>query len=318
MKEERTSSKQKIVFMGTPHIATYALQALLDLKQEIVAVVTQPDKEVGRKKELTYSPIKQLALANNLFIFQPNKIGEIYDDLKKLNFDYILTCAYGQFIPDDILLLPKKNSVNIHASLLPKYRGGAPIHWAIINGDKETGISLIKMVKKMDAGEIYFQEKISISETETTKSLFDKMGNLIYNFLISKWSKFIRNEFTIKVQDENKVTFGLNIQREQEKIDWNNKSDFILNLIKGLFDKPFACSFYNSIEIKIIKANKTNNSSLNFEPGTIVSISKLGLEVTTKDYNILITEIKVSGKKAMTIKEMLNGNNIFLVNSKFM
>lgn len=315
MNEERRKTK-KIVFMGTPLIATFALRALIDLGYEIVCVVSQPDKLSGRKKEIIFSDIKKISLVLNLNLIQPTTMDELFDYLKNVTFDYIFTCAYGKFVSDKVLELPKINAINMHASLLPKYRGGAPIHWAIINQDKITGISLIKMEKKMDAGKIYFQTKLEINANDTTFSLTEKMGKVIYNSLIYNFGLFDKNELKPFLQNEDEVTFALNIKRDQERINWNQDCKSIDAFIRGLYDKPLAFTIIDNIEIKILKAEITNIKSY-LTPGTISNISTEGIFVCTSTTDIKIITIKMAGKKTLNVKDFVNGNRIFRMNSKF-
>lgn len=317
MKEERRNSKvKKIVFMGTPLIATFALKALIDLGHEIVCVVSQPDKLSGREKKVIFSDVKTFSLNLNLPFVQPKSMDELFNFLKKIKFDYIFTCAYGNFISDNVLSLPKIAAVNMHASLLPKYRGGAPIHWSIINQDKATGISLIKMEKKMDAGVIYFQKELKINSDDTTFTLTKKMANLIYDSIISDFGLFVNNKLKEFTQNENEVTFALNIKREQEQINWNQDCKSIDAFIRGLYDKPLAFTIINNIEIKILKAETTNIESF-LLPGTISNISAEGIFVSTATMDLKIIVIKISGRKAMCVKDFINGNRIFTINSKF-
>ncbi|MEG2974293.1 MAG: methionyl-tRNA formyltransferase [Malacoplasma sp.] len=315
-KERRDQKSKKIVFMGTPLIATYALKGLIDLGHQIICVVTQTDKVSGRKKEIIFSETKTFALQNNLHVIQTESMIDLYKILKDMDFDYIFTCAYGKFISDDVLELPKIKAVNMHASLLPKYRGGAPIHWAIINQEKVTGISLIKMEKKMDAGEIYFQDSIQIDLDDTTSSLTLKMGELIYRSIIKNFDYFIDNKFQPIIQNENDVTFALNIKREQEKINWEQSSDAIHAFVRGLFDKPFAFTLINNIEIKII-ATEISDIKSSLLPGTISNITSDGIFVSTKTNDIKIVMLKIAGKAAVSVKDFINGNRIFSINSKF-
>ena len=298
---------KKIVFMGTPEIATFALKALLEKKYNVVAVVCQPDKFSGRKKEIIFSEVKKFAIEKNILFFQPTKIKEIKKNLIDLNPFAFVTCAFGQFIPEEILSIPEFGCVNVHASLLPKYRGGAPIHWAIINGETKTGVCLMKTVKKMDAGPVFCQKIINIEDTDTTSSLFKKMNNLVYEIVFDDLEKVFNKEYKPINQDESKVSFAYNILKENEKIDFNQKSINIRNLIRGLSDLPGAYCEYQKKKIKLFNCELTNNESNN-EAGTIVKISKEGLEIATLDFNILVKEIQIEGKKRNFVKELINGN----------
>ncbi|WP_425381034.1 methionyl-tRNA formyltransferase [Spiroplasma endosymbiont of Polydrusus pterygomalis] len=291
--------KIKILFMGSSFFSENILKTLLTtMKNEIkvVAVVCQPDRKIGRKQDIVVLPIKQLAKAHNITIFQPEKIIDSLNDLQLLNIDVILTCAYGQFLPKAILNLPKNKCLNIHASLLPQLRGGAPIQWAIINGLVTTGITLMKMISKMDAGAIYLQGKVAISNDDTYTSLVNKLIILAQDMLIKNLLKIINNEIKEQEQDENKVTFGLNIKRSDEKINWNLSAQLISCHVRGLYNKPIA---YTTLNNNIYKIHQVAISEQISDPlpGTIVAINKLGIIVATKTNNIIIKVIQPAGKK---------------------
>lgn len=315
MNEERNNSK-KIIFMGTPWISTMALKSLMDLNFEITCVISQPDRISGRKREIIYSPVKKMCIEKNIYLLQPEKIIDCFDELSKMNFDYIITCAYGQFIPDKILNLPKFGAFNIHASILPKYRGGAPIQWSIINGEKETGISFIRMIKKMDAGEIYFSSKIPIDDNDNLDTLTFKLGELIYKTIQNNFLDFTNGLYKPFEQNEDLVSFAYNIQREQEKINWNKESQNILNFVRALYSKPLAYSIYEGLEIKILKIKNSYIKSTE-EPGTITKLTKEGIFVSTKDFDVIIEEFKISGKNPTHFKDYFNGNKFFIINNKF-
>lgn len=305
----------KVIFMGTPSIGANVLKALIDLNLEIVGVVCQPDREMDKKKNYVFSPVKKMALENNIHVFQPEKIKEITIEIKNINPDIIITCAYGQFINSEILDIPKFGCVNVHASLLPKLRGGAPIHWAIINQEKTTGISLMDMVSKMDAGDVYLQYKCSIDEFETYDSLYQKLSDLAYRIIFENFFNLINKKFTRQIQDESLVTFGYNIKKEETIINFDDLSSNIDSWIRGLTSKPGAVWNYQNHNIKIIKAKVTNISST-LEPGTITEINKTGIQIATQDFNILLEEIQLPNKKPTLVNQIINGNHIFKVGLK--
>ncbi len=312
MRQEGESCKsKKIVFMGTPEISTFALKALIDKGYDIVAIVTQPDKPSGRKKTVVFSDVKKFAIEKNITYYQPEKISLIKDELTKLNPYAFITCAYGQFIPDSILSIPTFGCVNVHASLLPKYRGGAPIHWAIINGETETGITLMQTIKQMDAGLMYSDRKIKIDDSDTTTTLFKKMNKLVYEIVFEDIEKILNKDIVGIPQDESKVSYAFNIKKEQEKVDFNKPSLVIRNLIRGLSDQPGAYCLLNDKKIKIFNIDILDEVSKG-NPGTIIDANKKGLIVSTTDKNILIKEIQLEGKKRMFFKDILNGNHPFL------
>ena len=203
--------KKRVCFMGTPQFAVGILDALLTCEIELVAVVTQPDKKVGRKQEVTATPVKIEALKHQIPVFQPEKIGSLGDEIKALDLDLIVTCAYGQFVPERILNAPRYGAINVHASLLPKYRGGAPIHKAIINGETQSGISLMRMVKKMDAGDVLFQETCPIHIDDDVQSLHDRLMALGATMIKTYLPKLFDKEIVSHPQDETMVSFAYNI-----------------------------------------------------------------------------------------------------------
>ena len=297
----------KVVFMGTPDFSVPVLQGLID-NCNVIGVVTQPDKEVGRKKEIEFSPIKKLALANNIKVLQPEKIRTDFQCVLDLNPDIIITCAYGQIIPVEILEYPKYKCVNVHASLLPKYRGGAPIHRAIINGEKETGITIMYMAPGMDDGDIISQEAISIGENETVGDLHDKLSVMGKELLLKTLPSIIDGTNERIKQDESKVSLAKIIKKEDEVIDFNDSAINVHNKIRGL--SPFPGG-YALLEDKRVKFYKTRVEKANIDvlPGTIVKVDKTGMYVKTNDDFVVIEELKIEGKKKLAIQDLLNGMN---------
>lgn len=292
--------KINVLFMGTTKFAQEVLITLLNIKDlNIVGIVCQPDRKIGRKQEIIFSPVKQFALEKQITLFQPERISNEYDNLKALDIDVIITCAYGQFLPSRILLLAKLLPLNIHASLLPKLRGGAPIQWAIINNFSETGITLMKMSPKMDAGDIFIQESVKIAENETYISLEKKLIILAKTMLENNLLKIINNELEPKKQNEAEVTFGLNIIRENELINWDQSAILVSCQVRGLYNHPIAYSKMNDFIYKIHQVEITNNKSKN-APGTITLISNKGIFVATRDYDVVIKQIQPAGKKVIS------------------
>lgn len=296
--------EQKVVFMGTPDFAVPILEMLIK-KTNVILVVTQPDKEVGRKKEKKYSPIKEVALKNNIEVYQPIKIKNEFEYILSKKPDIIITCAYGQIIPNELIEVPKYKAINVHASLLPKLRGGAPIHHAIIDGYKETGITIMYMSPKMDAGDIISQGKINIEQTDNVGTLHDKLSKLGEELLLETLPLIFDNKNKRIRQDESKVTYGYNITREEEKINFNKTAEEVYNQIRGLNPFPLAYAILNGEETKIVKAKINPNNK--GEIGQIIEITKDSIIVKCKDQSIEITEIKPFGKKTMTVKDYLNG-----------
>ncbi len=303
-----------VIFMGTPQIACEVLNELVNLKDvNLLGVICQPDREFDRKKNIIYSPVKQFCLDYNIKTYQPEKISSLYEELSTLKIDLFITCAYGQFIPEKIINLATIGSFNLHASLLPLLRGGAPIHWAIINGFKETGITLMRMVKKMDAGAIIKQKSCSIEPNETTSTLTKKLATIACEVLKENWN-LLSNPEAIKKseieQNDLEATFGLNITKDNMQIDFNKSAYEIDCLVRGLYDKPIARWNYKTIEIKVYSIEVTNNKS-QLKPGSIVKFDKNGLLVSTKDFDIRITSLQLPGKNIVDPISLVNGNNPF-------
>jgi len=293
----------KIVFMGTPSFAVPVLEELIK-NYEVTLVVTQPDKEVGRKRILTPSPIKEVALKNNIKVFQPTKIREDYQEVLDANPDIIITAAYGQIIPKILLDYPKYKCVNVHASLLPKYRGGAPIHHAIINGDEYAGVTIMYMAEKMDDGDIISQDKILIGDDNTTE-LTERLSILGRDLLIKTLPDIFSNNIKPIKQNESEVTFAYNISKEDEKINWHNTCIMVYNQIRGLADNPGGYAIYNEKKVKIYKSTY-EIKEVDGEIGEIVDTNKrLGIKV--KDGIIYPLIIQLEGKNKMSIKDFYNG-----------
>ena len=305
----------KVIFMGTPEIGSYVLQSLLDLKLEVIAVVCQPDRLLNRKKEVVFQPVKKLALEHNIRVFQPEKVKEITQEIAELNPDVIITCAFGQFINKEILEVPKYGCFNVHASLLPKLRGGAPIHWAIINGETKSGMTLMKMVSKMDAGDIISQMECEIDPNETMKSLYKKLSKLGYDIIQRDFNKLVSVNLESISQNEQDVTFGYNITKEQQILNFNQSCQQVDQWIRGLYDKPMAIWNYQANNIKVHEANKTNITSI-YEPGMISKIDKTGIFVCTSDFDIQLTVIQLPNKNPLHVQQIINGNHIFKLQTK--
>ena len=293
----------RVVFMGTPSFAVPVLEELIK-NYDVTLVVTQPDKEVGRKRILTPSPVKEVALKNNIKVFQPTKIREDYQEVLDANPDIIITAAYGQIIPKILLDFPKYKCVNVHASLLPKYRGGAPIHHAIINGDEYAGVTIMYMAEKMDDGDIISQDKILIGDDNTTE-LTERLSILGRDLLIKTLPDIFSNNIKPIKQNESEVTFAYNISKEDEKINWHNTSIMVYNQIRGLADNPGGYAIYNDKKVKIYKSTY-EIKEVDGEIGEIVDTNKrLGIKV--KDGIIYPLIIQLEGKNKMSIKDFYNG-----------
>ena len=295
----------KVIFMGTPIFASIILDELIK-KYNVIMVVCQPDREKDRKGNIIYSPCKKLAIENNIQVFQPLKIRDEYQKILDMNPDIIITAAYGQIIPDIVLNYPKYGAINVHGSLLPKLRGGAPIHHAIINGDKEIGVTIMYMDKRMDAGDIISQRAIPLTNDMTLDIAYEKLAIIGRDLLIETIPSIINGTNNRIHQNENEVTFGYNITKEEEKINFDDTSMNIYNKIRGLSSVPGAYAIINNKRMKVYSSTISDIKSKNL-PGVIEDIRNDGIYVNTKDYIIKLTDIKLEGKKRCPVHEFING-----------
>lgn len=295
----------KVIFMGTPIFASIILDELIK-KYNVIMVVCQPDREKDRKGNIIYSPCKKLAIENNIQVFQPLKIRDEYQKILDMNPDIIITAAYGQIIPDIVLNYPKYGAINVHGSLLPKLRGGAPIHHAIINGDKEIGVTIMYMDKRMDAGDIISQRAIPLTNDMNLDIAYEKLAILGRDLLIETIPSIINGTNNRIKQNENEVTFGYNITKEEEKINFDDTSMNIYNKIRGLSSVPGAYAIINNKRMKVYSSTISDIKSKNL-PGIIEEIRNDGIYVNTKDYIIKLTDIKLEGKKRCMVHEFING-----------
>lgn len=295
----------KVVFMGTPTFAVPLLENLIK-ETNVILVVSQPDREKDRKGNILPTPTKKIAIDNNIEVYQPTKIRESYEMITSLKPDIIITCAYGQIIPEVILNCPKYGCINVHGSLLPKLRGGAPIHHAIINGDKKTGITIMYMDKQMDSGDIISQEELEILESDNLDSVYEKMSNLGASLLIKTLPSIIEGTNKRIKQNEDEVTFGYNITKEEEKIDFSKNSKDIHNRIRGLSSIPGAYCLLDDKRLKVYQSEITNSKSTD-KPGKIIKIDKTGMYVNTNDFIIKLIDIKLEGKKKCLVSDFVNG-----------
>ncbi|MBO5096553.1 MAG: methionyl-tRNA formyltransferase [Bacilli bacterium] len=296
--------KNKVVFMGTPDFAVPILEKLIEMV-DVILVVTQPDREVGRKKEIKFSPIKEVALKNNINIFQPEKIRLDYEEILNVNPDMIVTCAYGQIIPEVVLNTPKYGAINVHASLLPKYRGGAPIHRSIINGDEKTGITIMYMDKGMDTGDMISKKEYDIKPTDNVGILHDKLSLIGAQLLEETLPSIFAGTNNREKQNDANATYAPVIKREDEIIDFNLSGKEILNKIRGLNPWPLANFILNDKEVKVLEAEFVPSNI--DKPGLIKILDKNNFAISCKDGLIYLKSIKPNGKNIMNIKDYLNG-----------
>ncbi len=299
--------------MGTPEFSVPILQALIeDETIDVIGVVSQPDRKVGRKQVLTPPPVKQLAIEHGISVFQPEKLSgsEEMQKLIEMEADLIVTAAYGQFVPTKLLNAPKHRAVNVHASLLPKYRGAAPIHYAVLNGDEKTGVTIMYMEKVMDAGDIISQREIPITDEDDTGKLFEKLSLLGRDLLMDTLPSIFAGENESIKQNEEQVTFSPMISREQEQIDWTKTARQIFNHIRALRPAPGAYTLLDGERFKIwdsVEADVTTTKA----PGTIHALDKNSLQVACGEGTVLaLKEDQPAGKKRLAIENYLTGTDL--------
>lgn len=295
--------------MGTPAFSVPILEGLLESGYEVQAVVTQPDRPVGRKHVITPPPVKVAALKHDLLVLQPEKISGSteMDKIASLAPDLIITAAFGQFLPEKLLQIPRLGAINVHASLLPKYRGGAPVHYAIMNGEDKTGVTIMEMIKKMDAGAIYSQAEIPITKTDDVGTMFEKLSALGKDLLLNTLPELIQGTLEKTPQNEAQVTFSPNITREQEAIDWQKTADEIDNQVRGMRPWPIAFTTYRGVRWKIWDVTPLAETT-DAAPGTIIKKDKSELFVTCgKNTTLALKELQPAGKGKQDVQAFLNG-----------
>lgn len=300
--------KLKIIFMGTPDFAVPVLEALDD-NYKVSCVITQPDRMVGRKQEMVHPPVKVEADKRVILTLQPEKIKDIVEEVKHINPDLIVTCAYGQIVPKEILDIPRLGCINVHASLLPKLRGGAPIHRAIMEGYSKTGITIMYMNEKMDDGDIISQLEIPILDNDTASSLHDKLSVLGAKLLIETLPSIINGTNSRTKQNRDEVTFAFTIKREDERIDFSKTKRDIHNQIRGLNSWPGAYCLYEGKILKVWNSYVTDNYFPAMFDGQITNVYDDGFGVKVSNGEIVFTEVQLEGKNKMSAKEFLNGVN---------
>lgn len=302
-----------IIFMGTPDFSTTVLEMLI-AEHNVIAVVTQPDRPVGRKKKMTPPPVKEIAVKHGLPVYQPEKLtqSEELEQLIALEPDLIVTAAFGQLLPEKLLEAPKLGAINVHASLLPKYRGGAPIHQAIIDGETKTGITIMYMAKKLDAGDIIAQRAIDIEQQDDVGTMHDKLSFLGADLLKETLPAIINGTNNRQPQDDSEATFASNISRDDEKIDWQQPAEAIYNHIRGLSPWPVAYTIMDDANMKLYAAHIVTNKK--GKPGEIIETTKKAIIVGTGSQDaIALTDIQVAGKKRMLAANYLSGVQTSLV-----
>lgn len=297
----------KIVFMGTPDFSTGVLEMLIQ-EYDVIAVVTQPDRPVGRKKILTPPPVKKVALEHNIPVYQPEKLNNSseLEEIINLKPDLIVTAAFGQLLPKSLLDAPKHKAINVHASLLPKYRGGAPIHYAVMNGEKKTGITIMYMAEKLDAGNIISQDEVEILENDIVGEVHDKLATLGTELLKKTLPTIFNGTNDNIVQDDSLATFASNISREDERIDWTKDAQTIHNHIRGLSPWPVAYTTMDGKNLKLWRSEIVEN--VKGEPGEIIETTKDAIIVATgSEDGVALTEIQLAGKKRVKTRDYISG-----------
>lgn len=296
----------KLIFMGTPDFSATVLKGLLaDDRYEVLAVVTQPDRAVGRKKEIKMTPVKEVALEHNLPVYQPEKLSgsQEMEDIMALGVDGIVTAAFGQFLPMK-LINSVDFAVNVHASLLPKYRGGAPIHYAIINGEKEAGVTIMEMVAKMDAGDMVAKASIAITDEDNVGTMFEKLAVVGRDLLLETLPGYMAGDIKPEQQDESQATFSPNISPEEERVDWTKSSREIFNHVRGMYPWPVAHTLLDGNRFKLYEVVMAEGQG---QPGQIIAKTKKTLVVATGSGAIELKTVQPAGKPRMAIKDFLNG-----------
>ena len=299
----------RAIYLGTPDFSVNPLLKLLERKDlvEVIAVVTNHDKPVGRKQILTACPVKQVAMENGIPVYQYNKIRcEGVEDIRSLNPDIMITCAFGQILSQELLDIPKLGVINVHASLLPKFRGASPIHYAILNGEEKTGVTIMKTDIGIDTGDMLLSKEITIGEQETCGELFERLSTLGADCLIEGLELIISGKAEFTKQDEDKASYSKIIKKQDAKIDWTKTPNEIKNLVRAFNPAPVAYCELNNEPLKIYKVSISNGKG---EFGQIIDSDKK-LEVACKDGSVLIERLQKAGGKQMDVKDFLAGNKL--------
>lgn len=300
----------RIVYLGTPEISANVLERMIEENYNIVAVVSQEDKPIGRKQIITPTPVKKVALIHNIPVFQPHKIRDDYSFLKELKPDILLTMAYGQIVPLGVLETPKIKALNLHGSLLPKYRGASPIQASLFNGDKVTGVTLMEMVEAMDAGNMFFKTECLISEDDNYDTLQLKIAEAAFVAFDEGIEKIVNENYQGEPQNLDEVSFTKKVKPEDQIINFNQKSVDVINKIRALTSEPGAYFVYKNEKIKVQKAILVDSKE-NAIPGKISKYDKSAFYIETQDGTLSILTLQKPGKKVMNFKDFFNGNRDF-------
>jgi methionyl-tRNA formyltransferase len=300
----------RIVFMGTPDFAVGALEAIIKAGHEVVAVVTQPDKPKGRSGQMQFPPVKECALKYNIPVFQPAKIKtpEAVEELRGYNADIFVVAAFGQILSKEILDMPRLGCVNIHASLLPKYRGAAPINWCIIDGEEKTGVTIMQMNEGLDTGDILTVKEVPIDKKETAETLFDKLSVAGAELIVDTLPKLANGEVTPIQQDDSKSSYAKLMHKSLGKVDWTKSAVSIERLVRGLNSWPSAFTSFNGKTVKLWSCDVVSDTDNKGEAGTIVNVTKDYFDVACGEGVLRVLELQLEGKKRMDTKSFLLGN----------
>ncbi|MEA5061699.1 MAG: methionyl-tRNA formyltransferase [Erysipelotrichaceae bacterium] len=296
----------RLIFMGTPEISAHVFERMILDGYNFVGLISQPDKPIGRKNEIEISPTKKIALKYGIPVFQPIKIRLEFEFVRELKPDLIVTFAYGQIVPQGLLDIPTLGCINLHGSLLPKLRGASPVQFALINGDKKTGVTLMRMLKEMDAGEMYGKKEVQISDEDNATTLFNKISLVAGDLILELLPDFLKGKIKGIPQNNDEVTFASIIKPEQEKISFDLSSKSIIGWIRGLSEKPGGYFLLNGKKFKVYNA-KFLDDKITGQVGEIVEADKNGLILQAKDGRISLLEIQIEGKRKMDYKTFVNG-----------
>ncbi len=302
----------KVVYMGTPDFAVSPLEKLMEEGHEVLLVITQPDREKGRGKGIAQSPVKECAIKHGIEVFQPEKIKdpEAVSFVKKFDADIFVVAAFGQILSEEILSIPKYGCINIHASLLPKYRGAAPIQWAVLNGEEYSGVTIMQMAKGLDTGDILTQEKIKLSEDETGDSLFDKLTDLGADLLIKTLPLIEKGKIIPQKQDEALSTYAGKITKDMGLLDFNKDSKTLERFVRGLNSWPSAYTHIDGKTLKIWEAEASLEKVKNTEPGTVINVSSDSFDIVCGEGLLRVRAVQLEGKKRMSVHDFLLGYRI--------
>ncbi len=309
MRMRRKSDLMRIIFMGTPDFAVGALEALIQKGHEIALAVTQPDKPKGRGKAMQRTPVKEAALAHGIEVYQPRRVreAECVEYLRGQDADIIVVAAFGQILPKEILEMPRYGCINVHASLLPKYRGAAPIQWAVINGEQVTGVTIMQMDEGLDTGDMLLKEEVALHKDETGGSLFQRLAQTGAALCVEALELIARGAIQPVPQNQEEATYTKMIKKQMGEVDWGKPAQELERLVRGLNPWPSAYTYLDGRTLKIWQASVRQEDGPVQEPGTIVSVAKDAIEVQCGQGVLVLKEIQMEGKKRMGADAFLRG-----------